>query len=171
MKKILVITMVLAVVAAMVVPLAVGATGIDKTTTISGNVQSIAVLVAPSPVDFITLSQGPNSKSELTISDGAGSVADNNPSGYVVSVKSNQSGKMQSLTGNKTSTLSNALLVATGTITTAQDVSGGVTCESSSIPTDAVAIPLSVSQTIVATDANGAYSIVLTYTMTENPNN
>jgi hypothetical protein len=173
MKKILVLVTVLALIAALAIPLAVSATTVPTAsgaTTVIGTVASVAELTAPNAGG--TWNLGPlalGSNGPFTASDG--SVTDNNPKGYYVRVSSNYAdGKMESTTGTTTSKLGSALSVTTGTLSSITVGLDGQTCEFSNTPTGAVNIPLSVSQTIASTDAAGSYSIILTYTLTENAN-
>jgi hypothetical protein len=101
----------------------------------------------------------------------AGSVTDNKASGFNVTIASNTSdGKMTN--SGATRELGTALSVTTGfgsaTLTNVTVTSTPQMCVSSSVPA-AINIPLGVSQTITTSDAADTYSIILTYTLTENP--
>ena len=174
MKKILVLIFGLALVAAIATPLAALAdVAIGGATTINGTVASVAELNAPygngsgNAISFGTMTVGTNPASGIT----AGSVTDNNKSGFYVQVSSNTTdGKMTN--SGATRELGTALSVTTGfgsaTLTNVTVTSTPQMCVSSSVPA-AINIPLGVSQTITTSDAADTYSIILTYTLTENP--
>ena len=160
-KKILALGIVVALVAALAIPMAALAQPPEEDTTeVSGNVTAGILLTAPSPINLGMMVLGDNSGST---SDN-GSVGSNNPDGLTVTVHSNSSdGTMAGVSGN----LTNPLMVDTGW--------GAV--EIFAMPIDdspqpclfypmegGAPIHLSVSQWIVPEDVAGVYSIILTYT-------
>jgi hypothetical protein len=159
MKKILAIVGVLGLMAALAVPMA--ALAADKTTEVSGNVTAALELTAPANITLGAMVIGVNTGTSAT----DGSVKCNSDYGYAVTVESDKTdGKMTSATPN---TLTNALVVTTGSLSGVVVKDTPVqTCVDTSAPGE-TAIALSVSQTIVYTDAaDTGYSLTLTYTAT-----
>jgi hypothetical protein len=174
MKKILALVTILAVVAAIAAPLAVGADALTKSdnTEISANLGEYVVLQTPGAITISNMTvKGPN-----TGIGAAGSVSCNHYDGYNVTVTSNAAdGRMVAPTSGTPSigpfTLKDPLLVTTEDVKGQAVLSGSANAQEVLTTTapGTSSISLSVSQQIYDTDtaANG-YAIVLTYTASPN---
>jgi hypothetical protein len=159
MKRILVLAMALALVAALVVPMVALAADAGDT-EISGTIGEVLELTVPAPIVLgaMTVAGSPAHGT----SDPAGSVECNHSGGYTVTVQSNNhNGKM---VGAATATeLGTALSVTTGSLSGVTVIDEVQTCVSKDVA-GVTAIPLTVSQVIATTDPADSYSITLTYT-------
>ena len=149
-NRILVLGMVLALVAALAVPV-VALAGSTGTTTVTGTQASIIEVTAPSAISFGTFSVGWNSK----YSDTAGTVACNGTTWHVDA---------------KDEKTPNAGLMTSGSNTLAGKLqiskvdSGYVGADAGITYTNTTTLPFYVKQNVLASDKAGAYTITITFT-------
>ena len=150
-NRILVLGMVLALVAALAVPV-VALAGSTGTTTVSGTQAAAIEVTAPSAIGFGTFSIGLNSKQSTT----AGTVVCNKTSWHVTAKdEKTENAGLMTFDGNKLAGKLQINSQESGTYPTADS---GITY------TDTTTLPFYVKQNVLAIDKAGAYTITITFT-------